>query len=475
LPFPEGEVYALRFSRDGRALLAAGGTHVQSGTAILFDSETGKRLGAFGDEPDVVLAADLSPDAKLVAIGGPRRIIKVFDTKTGTLRHTLKRHTDWVLSASYSPDGLLLATCDRAGNTFVWEAESGAELHALRGHNAAVISLAWDATGDRLFTGGDDGLVNCWDMHKGTSIGSWRADEKGVISLASTFAGALATSGRGGNVRFWTDAGREVGRALGPFDDIPALVAPVADARWAVADWSGRLSLWDASGKRLSRSEPILITAKELSSGPATIVSAEEPEPVLAAGSVRVKSDKGREIGLGSLGAEARAAEQTLSALLAALKDQRRRLEDDEAALRAPEGPLAPTSAPRVAQGAQSESEKSQLENVARLLSQALAQVESLAPCTIETPREWSELVLLTRLAAERARSLAGGAVDPKSREEEILTRLETTRRELRETLDHLKAIAQPASSSAGNGRQPAAPRQVDKSKLGEVAGGEER
>src|SRR5580700_2693130 len=67
LPFPEGIPYVLRFSRDGATLLAGGGRSAQSGKVVLFDVRTGERRAAIGQETDIVLAADLSPDGKLVA------------------------------------------------------------------------------------------------------------------------------------------------------------------------------------------------------------------------------------------------------------------------------------------------------------------------------------------------------------------------------------------------------------------------
>src|SRR5262249_40152271 len=65
LPFPEGIPYVLRFSRTGDLLLAAGGKPVQSGKAVLFDVRNGARVATVGDERDLVLAADVTPDGKL--------------------------------------------------------------------------------------------------------------------------------------------------------------------------------------------------------------------------------------------------------------------------------------------------------------------------------------------------------------------------------------------------------------------------
>lgn len=479
LPFPEGEVYALKFGKDGRTLLAAGGKHGESGTAILFETETGRRVGMYGDEPDVVLAGDVSPDGQLVAIGGPRRVVKVFGASDGRLRHTLKRHTDWVLSVAYSPDGLLIATCDRAGNTFVWEAETGAELHALRGHNAAVTALGWDRSSDRLYTAGDDGLVNLWDMHKGSVLRSWKAHEKGVLGLAVAPEGAVTTGGRDLNVRIWAEPARESGKPLGPFGDLPAILAPLAGGRWAVGDWSGRLSLWETSGNRLAQSEPIRLNVAALASGPAKIVSSEEPvasvpaSPAANTQAPATASDE-RSLPPARLSADARSAEQTLAALLADLQDQRKRVTEDEASVQAAAARVA--SAGAATAGPSDTSSSPRLDQLARTLAEAskeadalLAPVKPTAGAIATTdpgrvpPRELMELATLVRLASERAQALAPSSGDPRARAQaglqEAEGRLQNSRRALQATLDRLKSLglsvpASETTASQSDGRR---------------------
>ena len=97
LPFPEGEPQSLTFTRDGRQLLIGGGRHNASGCAVLVDVASGERISKVGDELDIVLAADISPDKTRIAIAGPQKIIRVFDTVSGTMLLEMKKHTDWIL------------------------------------------------------------------------------------------------------------------------------------------------------------------------------------------------------------------------------------------------------------------------------------------------------------------------------------------------------------------------------------------
>jgi hypothetical protein len=159
LPFPEGEPHVLRFSRDGKVLLAAGGRPVQSGRVVLFDVVSGRRLATIGDEIDEVLAADLSPDQQLVALGGSGKVVKVYSTVDGRLKYKLTKHTNWITALAFSPDGKQLATADRVGGMHLWDAPSGAILLTLAEHKASIGALAWRGDSRLLASGGEDGLL----------------------------------------------------------------------------------------------------------------------------------------------------------------------------------------------------------------------------------------------------------------------------------------------------------------------------
>src|SRR3954469_25933095 len=143
LPFPEGTVHVLKFTRDGAMLLAGGGRGGQSGKVIVWDVKTGKRLFEVGKEYDAVLAADISPDRTLVALGGPSKVLKVYGSSDGELVYESKKHTEWVTAIEFSPDGVLLASGDRNGGLVVWEANTGREFYDLRGHTTQITDISW--------------------------------------------------------------------------------------------------------------------------------------------------------------------------------------------------------------------------------------------------------------------------------------------------------------------------------------------
>lgn len=242
LPFPDGTPYALAFSGDGRRLLAAGGKPVRSGVAVLFDVTTGKRLATFGDEPDVVLAADLSANQRRVALGGPGKVVKVFDTIDGKLAYKVTKHTDWITAVAFSPDGAKLATADRAGGVHVWDAATGGILLSLSEHKDAVTAVAWRPDGKVLATGSEDGRVIVWDAADGWPVTDRAparlakkpaAADHGILALAYTPNGELVVAGRDRIVRVSEKAGND--KPLGePHGALPLKVAGASEGRGVV-------------------------------------------------------------------------------------------------------------------------------------------------------------------------------------------------------------------------------------------------
>src|SRR5258706_6146201 len=95
LPFAEGQPVDVRFSRNGKILLASGGRGARSGRVLVWEVETGKQIATLGDELDTVLSGDIRPDQSQVAFGGPSRLLKLVSTKTGETLFKIKKHTDW--------------------------------------------------------------------------------------------------------------------------------------------------------------------------------------------------------------------------------------------------------------------------------------------------------------------------------------------------------------------------------------------
>ncbi len=249
VPFVDGAPQVVRFSRDGSLLLVAGGRHGSLGNAALYDVKSGAKLASLGDELDIVLAADISPDKSLVAIGGPKKKVRVYRTADGEKSYELSKHTDWITAVAFSPDGKLLATGDRVSGLLTWDAAAGHERNDLRGHNDAITSLAWRADSAVMASTSEDGSLKLWNT-AGAPIKSSGAHGGGALSVAFAADGRLVTTGRDKQVKLWKPDGNHEAD-LGPMRDVTlAAVFTHDDARVVASDYTGEVRVIDIESKK---------------------------------------------------------------------------------------------------------------------------------------------------------------------------------------------------------------------------------
>jgi hypothetical protein len=247
LPFPEGVPYVLKFSRSGQLLLAGGGRGAFAGKVVVWNVATGERLFEVGTEYDSVLAADISADQTLIALGGPGKVVRVYSTADGSLVQEIKKHTDWIYALEFSPDGVLLATADRNGGLFVWEAYTGRMYLELRGHSAAVTDVSWRIDSNILASASEDATIRLWEMENGGQVKGWGAHGGGAQSVEFAQDGRLISTGRDRVTRLWDQNGAQQ-REFSPFNDF-GLHATLDGAMTQViaGDWTGEVRVWNAA------------------------------------------------------------------------------------------------------------------------------------------------------------------------------------------------------------------------------------
>ena len=246
IPFEHGQINSIKFSRNARFLLVAGGKGGSSGKAVLYKVENGEKVIEVGIENDAILAADISADQTQIAVGSPSKLVRIYSTTDGKVIREIKKHTDWVTAVEYSADGVLLATGDRNGGAFVWEAFTGREYFSLRGHTAMITDVSWRDDSNVLATCSEDTTIKLWEMENGGNIKNWGAHGGGAASVQFTHDGKLASTGRDRVTKFWD----QNGTALKTFEAFPDLGLKVAvthdNARVIAGDWSGVVKTWTA-------------------------------------------------------------------------------------------------------------------------------------------------------------------------------------------------------------------------------------
>jgi WD40 repeat protein len=257
LPFPEGEPHAIRFSRNGDLLMVAGGRPVQSGKVVLFDVRSGIRRAEIGDELDTVMAADLSLDQTLVAIGGSARVIKIYSTVDGELKYKLIKHTDWITAVAFSPDGNMLATGDRSGAIHLWDVASAGIRLNLSEHKGAISALDWRSDGKLLASAAEDGKLIWWDASDGfpavmrdnahppeRPAGTYGAIPKGILTARFAPSGQLVSTGRDRKIKIWSPEGAEMKNTVCESGLPVSATFSFDGSTVAIGDTSGLISFW---------------------------------------------------------------------------------------------------------------------------------------------------------------------------------------------------------------------------------------
>ncbi len=246
LPYPEGIPQVLKFTRNGSLLMAAGGHAAAQGKVVIFNVRTGERVTEVGDELDTILAADISPDQSLIALGGSAKMIRVYSIADGSKLWESKKHTDWVTSLAFAPDSVLLATGDRNGGVFVWEAETGREFHMLKAHTAMITGFSWRLDSNILASSSEDTTVRLWEMENGGNVKGWGAHGVGASSVDFARDGRIVSAGRDRVVKIWDQNGTAV-RAFEAMPDITLACAICNETNRVIgADWTGAIRVWNA-------------------------------------------------------------------------------------------------------------------------------------------------------------------------------------------------------------------------------------
>jgi WD40 repeat protein len=211
------------FTPDGKVLALVGtvySRHEQSESIHLWDPATGRYRGRL-DPGGGRLAA--SPDSRLLAAGGPGRIlvwdlasgkpllpdeeahhdhvgrvavsargvvatasddgtVRLWDLATGAHRLRLGHGGYTVRAVAFAPDGRTLASSGLDDTVRLWEADTGREVYRLAGHGelGGYRTLAFTPGGKRLLSWGDDFYLRVWDVANGKALSEYRLRPTGV-------------------------------------------------------------------------------------------------------------------------------------------------------------------------------------------------------------------------------------------------------------------------------------------------------
>jgi WD40 repeat protein len=226
-----GLVWAMAFSPDGRRLVTAS-CHLDQPDTLSdvnhWDAATGRLIRTLPVVTSGFSNLALSPDGQRLAVASAR-IVSVFDTDTGKELGAVRPRIDIPLEVAFSPDNQRLATGGLGGNAEVWNmaADRGDKTDppslSLSGHTTHVTYMAFSPDGTRLASAGFNGVVKVWNVLTGKLLLTRKAHPYSVPCLAfSPDSQRLVTCGGESVLKVWDATSGPTSDLVYPQLDFPA-------------------------------------------------------------------------------------------------------------------------------------------------------------------------------------------------------------------------------------------------------------
>ena len=284
---------ALAYSRDGKFLIAAGGTPGLRGDVRIWRVRNGKLYGKLAGHDDAIHSLAISPDGERFATGSYDRTIIVHERRSRQALHRLSGHDGAVFALAWRSDGRVLASASADRTVKLWSVERGERLDTFSESSQGLHALAFSPDGRSLAAGGADRRIRVWRLSdeavegQNDIVHSRFAHEGEVLALAWSHDGEhLLSAASDRSVKLWrSDTLTEI-YVSADLPDWPSCLAFSPDSSsWAVGCLDSSVHLFEtATGAPLSEPTP----------------SIEEAAPVTAETAAKIRDFAPRGIQMGT-------------------------------------------------------------------------------------------------------------------------------------------------------------------------------
>jgi WD40 repeat protein len=188
----------LGISKDGRKIVVLDGGWHESGTVVVWNAGTGKRVGRQPGHDGAVTCLAFVPGGKLLASGSADKTVRLWNPATGEHLRILTTHDEAIKTIAISADGKLLASSTQSGVVRVSNVADGKTVAELHSSAEGAGTLTFSQDGKMLFAGGASPEILGWEIGTGKEVvGLKTGDDDGAVkALADGGALGLTTKGK---------------------------------------------------------------------------------------------------------------------------------------------------------------------------------------------------------------------------------------------------------------------------------------
>jgi len=245
-----GAITAMHFGADGKRLLTAS----RDGTAKLWDADSALRIATVDHGGAVIAAGFRGVDTVVTA--NDAGSIKAWSADSGEPAQDLAQLDGQLAVAAFSPAGDAIATAGDGSRTVtVTRLGDSPRTVALAGHRDAVAGAAFSADGARIVTASLDSTARIWNANTGALLATLTG-HTGAVSYASFDApGArVVTASDDGSAKIWDAASGALLTSLEGHERPVKYAAFDPDgSRVVTASDDGAAILWDTRVDERSR------------------------------------------------------------------------------------------------------------------------------------------------------------------------------------------------------------------------------
>ncbi len=193
-----GPISSLKFTTDNAKLVSGSADK----SIRVWNAADGAPLARI-DTPAAVTSLTLSADSLQIISGGADNLIRVWSVPAAPTKQ-LGATAIPVVALEISPDKKWLAVPSAEGKVDLIDLATGAVAKSFAGHAGAVTSVGFSANSARLITGGADKTVRIWDVASGMPVALLQGNGEAVTSVALHPNGNQAASGTvDGKLAIW--------------------------------------------------------------------------------------------------------------------------------------------------------------------------------------------------------------------------------------------------------------------------------